>query len=197
VCKANFLFFRPMGLLDLVVWIFFLLILSEVSIQYVGSASWCPNKLQFNVVWILREWRNHNDVQKELVAYLLAHPIRVELLKSMVKWTRYGHAKLGRFSVKNEKSHEAFPLVLGVGAPIHEVFFLGSWSNLVVKLILFFYLVLVSSYSWKVSFWFDPCWFNHLRFPICGAHVQETFFLNSILIILIIFLFLVLVGFCS
>jgi hypothetical protein len=44
----------------------------------------------------------------------------------------------GGFLVKNEKFHEAFPLVLNVGAPIHEVFFLGSWSNLVVNLIFFF-----------------------------------------------------------
>ncbi len=122
------------------------------------------------------------------------HPTQVEFLKSMVKWTRYGHAKLGGFLVKNEKSHEAFPLVLGVGAFIHEFFFLGLWSNLVVNLIFFFFLVLVSSYSWKFSFWFDPCWFNHLHFPINGVHVQEAFLLNSIFIIPIIFLFLVFVG---
>jgi len=54
---------------------------------------------------------------------------------------------LGGFLVKNEKSHEPFPLVVGVGSPIHEVFFLGSWSNLVVNLNLFFFLVLVTSYS--------------------------------------------------
>jgi hypothetical protein len=47
---------------------------------------------------------------------------------------------LGGFLVKNEKSHEAFPLVLGVGAFIHEVFFLGLWSNLVVDLILLYFL---------------------------------------------------------